>query len=214
MNFRELVEIVGNEPIFETGFLLAGDVDPADVQRQLSRWTKAEQLYQLRRGLYALAPPYQKISPHPFYVANRLIPTGSYVSLQSALGYYGLIPEYVPIVTSVTTGRPTRWDTPLGTHEFRHIKTELLYGYQSIDFGQNQAAFVATPEKALLDLIYLEPKADSLNYLEALRLQNVEQLDLDQLQQFAQRAKSPKLVRAVSNISAIVQTETEDYEAL
>ncbi len=91
MRFEELIEIVGDEPIFETSLLLAGDVDPADVQRQLSRWTNAGRIYQLRRGLYALAPPFQKVKPHPFLVANRTVKP-SHVSLQSALAHYGLIP--------------------------------------------------------------------------------------------------------------------------
>ena len=59
MEFRHLLQVVGDEPAFETGLLLAGDVAPADVRRQLSRWVKAGRLYQLRRGLYALAPPFQ-----------------------------------------------------------------------------------------------------------------------------------------------------------
>jgi predicted transcriptional regulator of viral defense system len=125
MEFARLIEIVGHEPIFETGLLLAGEVNPANVHRQLSRWTKAGRLYQLRRGLYALAPLFQKVKPHPFVVANRMV-RGSYVSCQSALAHYGLIPEQVPVVTSVTTGRPARWETPLGVYEFHHIKTDLL----------------------------------------------------------------------------------------
>lgn len=52
MNFKELVEIVGDEPVFETDLLLAGAVDPAAVRKQLSRWTTAGKLFQLRRGLY------------------------------------------------------------------------------------------------------------------------------------------------------------------
>ena len=59
MEFQELLHVVGDEPLFETGLLLAGDVNPDNVRRQLSRWTAAGKLYQLRRGLYALAPPYQ-----------------------------------------------------------------------------------------------------------------------------------------------------------
>lgn len=107
MEFKHLIEIVGDEPVFETGLLLAGDVDSGDVRRQLSRWVKAGRLYQLRRGLYALAPPFQKVKPHPFVIANRMV-RGSYVSLQSALAYYGLIPEVVPLTTSVATTRPGR----------------------------------------------------------------------------------------------------------
>src|SRR5579885_3361257 len=159
MKFEELVEIVGDEPVFETGLLLAGTAERADVQRQLSRWVKAGRLYQLRRGLYALVPPYRKIRPHPFVIANRLA-QGSYVSLQSALAHYGLIPEYVPVTTSVTAGRPGRWHTPLGSYEFRHLQAELLRGYRLTPLGEDQEAFVATPEKALLDLIYLEPAGD------------------------------------------------------
>ena len=110
MEFSHLLEIVGNDPVFETGLLLQGDVDPVDVRRQLSRWKGAGKIYQLRRRIYALAPPYQKVRPHPFLVANLLVPA-SYVSLQSVLAYYGMIPEYVPVTTSVTTGRPGNWQT-------------------------------------------------------------------------------------------------------
>jgi hypothetical protein len=160
MEFSNLIKIVGDEPAFETSLLLAGEVDPGDVRRQLSRWTKAGRLYQLRRGLYALAPPFQKVIPHPFVIANRMV-QGSYVSCQSALAHYGLIPEYVPAITSVTAGRPARWETPFGNFEFRHLKGHLLRGYRLVDLGQGQKAFVAVPEKALLDLIHLHPGADS-----------------------------------------------------
>ena len=82
MEFETLLRVVGDAPVFETGLLLAGDVRPADVQRQLSRWCAAGRLYQMRRGVYVLAPPYQKVKPHPFAVANMLV-HGSYVSLQA-----------------------------------------------------------------------------------------------------------------------------------
>lgn len=206
MEFARLVEIVGDEPAFETGLLLAGDIDPNDVRRQLSRWTQAGRLYQLRRGLYTLAPPFQKVKPHPFVIANRMVPS-SYVSLQSALAYYDLIPEYVPVTTSVTTARPARWDTPLGSFEFRHVKVELLRGYRLTDLGGNQQAFVATPEKALLDLIYLQPGSDSSDYLRELRLQNLDRLDMDELQRQADLAGSPKLRRAVNAVLDLAHSD-------
>ena len=213
MEFTRLVAIAGDEPVFETSLLLAGDVNPSDVQRQLSRWTAGGRLYQLRRGLYALAPPFQKIKPHPFLIANRLV-RGSYVSCQSALAFYGLIPEYVPVITSVTPGRPARWETPLGVFEFRHLKADLRRGYLLSEVSAGQQAFVATPEKALLDLIYLQPNGDSPAYLQELRLQNLEQLHLDALQRQATLAKSPKLQRAVQIVSALARAETREYETL
>jgi predicted transcriptional regulator of viral defense system len=213
MEFERLIEIVSDEPVFQTSLLLAGDVDPANVQRQLSRWTKAGRIYQLRRGLYALAPPFQKVNPHPFLVANRLVQP-SYVSLQSALATYGLIPEYVPVTTSVTTARPGRWDTPLGSYTFRHLKTELFWDYRSLEVSADQQAFAASPEKALLDLIYLEPGADSPDYLRELRLQNLEQLNVDRLQHQAERADSPKLQRAAARVAALARSEIAEYETL
>lgn len=213
MRFEDLLEAVGNEPVFETGLLLAGDVDPGDVRRQLTRWEKAGRVFQLRRGLYALAPPFRKVQPHPFLVANRLVP-GSYVSLQSALGHYALIPEAVFVTTSVTTGRPGRWDTPLGTYDFRHIQRELLAGYERTLLAGNQEAFLATPEKALLDLVHLVPGADSPEYLDELRLQNLDRLDLDRLRESAELSGKPKLRRATERIARLAEIEAQEYVTL
>jgi len=213
MEFASLIEIAGEEPVFETGLLLAGEIDPADVRRQLSRWTKAKRLYQLRRGLYALAPPFQKIKPHPFFIANFMV-RGSYVSCQSALAHYGLIPEYVPAVTSVTAARPARWETAFGIFEFRHLKVDWLRGYRLLDLGAEQKAFVAIPEKALLDLIHLQPEADSPEYLRELRLQNLEQLNLAELHRLAVRSGKPKLQRAAKFIAKLANAEAQEYETL
>jgi predicted transcriptional regulator of viral defense system len=213
MKFDELLAIVGDEPVFEPGLLLAGNAAPADVQRQLTRWVGSGRLHQLRRGLYALAPPFQKTWPHPFLVANRLV-RGSYVSLQSALGHYGLIPESVPVTTSVTTGRPGTWDTPLGQYLYRHIRPELLTGYRRTPLGEGQEAFLATPEKALLDLIYLTPDADTPEYLQELRLQHLDRLDLEDLRRQAEAMRKPKLLRAAERIVGLAETEAAEYETL
>ena len=214
MKFSRLLEIVGDEPVFETGLLLCGDVDPVDVRRQLSRWTRNGQLHQLRRGLYALAPPYRKVKPHPFLVANRLV-SGSYVSCQAALTHHHLIPEFTPVVTSVCPGRPGRRDTPLVRCEFRHLGPRLLYGYRRADLGEGQQAFVASPEKALLDLVHLQPGGDGTSYLRGLRLQNLHLLDAGELRGLAGRAGSPKLMRAAANVVSLVEQEArEEYETL
>lgn len=213
MKFDHLLQIVGEEPVFETGLLLAGDVDPRDIRRQLSRWTEAGRLYQLRRGVYALAPPYQRVRPHPFLVANRLV-RGSYVSLQAALAHYNLIPEYVPVTTSVTSSRPGRWETPLGSYEYRHLQKGLLTGYRRLALADGQQAFVASPEKALLDLLYLEPDADTEEYLSELRLQHLDVLDLDELRRQAATFGKPKLLRAAAQVIRLAEAEAMEYEPL
>ncbi len=213
MKFEELLEIVDSEPLFETGFLLAGDVDPAEIHGQLSRWVRAGRLDQIRRGLYALAPPFQRARPHPFVVANRLVP-GSYVSLQSALAHASLIPESVPVTTSVSVGRPGRWDTPLGTYVFRHIQPDFLTGFRRTPLVGGREALLATPEKALLDLVYLETDGDSPAYLAELRLQNMDGLDLIELRRLAEAYGKPKLRRAANQIVRLAEIEAEEYEPL
>ena len=102
MEFERLLELVGDEPVFETALLLAGNVNPDSVRLQLTRWTNSGRVYQLRRSLYAVAPPYQKVKPNPFLIANRM-QRASYVSGHSALSFSGLIPDIVPTTFSITT---------------------------------------------------------------------------------------------------------------
>lgn len=210
MKFERLLSLVGDQPCFETGLLLAGDVDPAHVQRQLSRWVRSGRIAQLRRGLYMLVPPYQMLSPHPFVLANALMP-GSYVSMQSALAFYGLIPEYTPRILSVTLSRPSQWE---GGFHFQHLAGHLFFGYQSVELPQGQRAFLAAPEKALLDLVHLTPHSDSPDYLQQLRLQNLDRLNLGRLREYADRAGKPKWRRAGDFIEALARQEHEEFEEL
>ena len=206
VRLQDLLTAVGPQPVFETGLLLAGDVDPSDVRRQLSRWVRAGVLVQLRRGLYSLAPPYQKTRPHPFDLANRLVP-GSYVSLQSALAHHGHIPEDVPMVTSVTLGRPGRRDTPLGSHQYHHLARDVFGGYELVALGAGHSAFVAVPEKALLDLVHLVPRGDDPDFLEGLRLQRLHALDLDSLAKSGIVARRPRLRRALRRLGDLAARE-------
>ena len=211
MKFKELVEIVADEPVFETGLLLAGTIDPGDLRRQLSRWTQTGQIHQLRRGLYALAPPWRKHTPHSFLVANRLRP-GSYVSGLSALAFWHAIPEYVAEVTSVCGGRPELRRTPLGRFSFRHLKAGLMFGYRNVELSGDQGAFVATPEKALVDLVHLQPGGDESAYLEELRL-NYDALCLGRLESIADACDAPKITRAVRRICGLA-SNGEGYQSL
>jgi predicted transcriptional regulator of viral defense system len=209
MKWEHLLQIVGREPVFHSSVLAAGGVNAIDLGRQLSRWVKSGNLIQLRRGLYVLSERYQKIQPHPFLVANRL-KRASYVSLQSALGYHGLIPEYVPSITSVTTDRPETLTNPLGRYIFKHIKKALFHGYRAVDLGDRQSAFVAAPEKALLDLLYLTPESDNLDYLRELRLQNIEALNTEFLIELADRTESRKLLRASRRIASLLKERQKE----
>lgn len=213
MKFESVLRIVGNEPVFETGVLLAGDVDPAAVRSQLSSWVKTRRIRQLRRGLYALAEPYAKVTPHPFLIANRLAEP-SYVSLQSALAYEGLIPEHVPVVTSITTRRPGLRSTPAGSFHYTHLKSERIFGFQSIEVSPNQFARIATPEKAIIDLWTVMPNSDKPEFIETLRLQNTESIDLDKMERLISEQPRRKLSRGFRCLRAWLEQHHNEYREL
>jgi len=213
MKWPDFLSEYGRESIIESAWLQRPGSSSAATATQLSRWVRAGKLIQLRRGLYLIAPPYATKRPHRFTIANRMV-DASYVSLQAALTYHGLIPETVFMTTSVTTLRPNQYDTDAGSFLFRHIRTELFFGYEVIEVSHGQTAFVATPEKALLDLVYLTPGGDRFAYLEGLRLQNTEDIDGQRLSDYAARTGSPKLIRAAKRILEITITEAETWVLL
>ena len=204
MKFAELISKAGELPCFTTGFLAAGQ-RLAQLRLQLNRWCKAGRLVRLTRGVYSLAEPYRKCRPEPFYIGNMLKSPSSYVSLQSALAWHGLIPEHVAETTSVTTGRPGVYQTPLGRFSYRHVNSRRYWGYQTLTSPGGLPLVVARAEKALLDLVYLTPGGAGVDFLVELRLQNTEQIDPDMLGRFAERIATPKTMQACRNIMRIIR---------
>ena len=206
MKFEELLRLLGGEPLFKSSLLLAGDVSVTSVRKQLSRWVSKGKIIQLKRGLYAVASPYRAKEPHPFLIANML-KKASYVSLQSALEYYGMIPEYVPTVTSITTGRPGVIGSVLGRYQYKHIKKDLFWGYYENEVIKDTSVFIAEPEKALLDLIYLFPSAEKKEFLKELRLQNTENINIEKFSEYTERSGVQKLKKALEIIVKIIEKE-------
>lgn len=195
MKFEAFAEGVAQLPVIESRNCVRYFRDERHMYVQLSRWQKGDRLIQLARGIYVLAPRYRKIECFEPYVAG-LLRWPSYVSLEKALEHHGVIPEAVPVYTSVTTQRPTRCDTPAGVFDYRHLQAKLFWGYQSVTVNR-QTGFVALPEKALLDLIYLKPVAVSRDYFEEMRLENLETFRERRLRRFAARFNKPKISKAV-----------------
>lgn len=96
-------------------------------------------------------------------------------------------------------------------------KAERRHGkcvYRTEEVAPGQHAFIAFPERALLDLLYLQPARSLDVYLQELRLQNLERLDPRRLQEFAERSETDKLRRAVDLVLAPRVQEEEAYEIL
>ena len=196
MHFDLLLARVPPNGLFRTGQVLAGQSSPENLRRQLDRWVKAGRVVRLRRGVYLVAAPYAAVPAHPFAIAGAL-DRASYVSLHSALAHYGMIPEYVPVTTSVTTRRAQQLDTPRGRFLFRHLLPRRMFGFVEIEVAHGQRVMLARAEKALVDLLYLTPHSDRLPYLRELRLTPADSLDAERLRAAVLRTGSRKVARAV-----------------
>ena len=212
MKLEEFLKRVGNLPVIETESLLAGVSDQRALKVQISRWQKAGNLIQLRRGIYVLSEPYRKTEAFEFYLAS-VLKNPSYISLEKALEYHGLIPDAVPVYTSVTTKRPGRFASEIGVFDYRHIKNGLFWGYESVTVNK-QTGFVASPEKALLDTCYFKGSDISGAYLKELRLQNIGKIRIDKLRRYAKKFRKPGAVAAAKAIETYINSCEDGEKAL
>lgn len=207
MKWESFVNKFGKLPVIDTKLLVIGVKDFEPFKVQISRWRKAGKLLQLKRGFYALSETYRKTPLFEPYV-SFLLKRPSYLSLEKALEYHGLIPEGVPVYTAVTSKRAAKFSSEAGVFTYRHIKQPLFWGYESVALN-SQTGFVAFPEKALLDLVYFQGMNISLKYLQGLRLQHVDKLNSEILFNFADRFKSAGMLRA----AAVINKYIEQYES-
>lgn len=115
-----------------------------------------KQVIRLKRGLYVCSPDVTGISLSTELIANHLY-TPSYVSMSSALRYHGLIPEEVYLMQSMTLKHSRNFNTPIGRYEYTHVSKDTFpIGLSNIRKAKH-AFVIATPEKALCDLIANSP---------------------------------------------------------
>lgn len=165
----------------------------------LTRWTRQGLLVRLRRGWLTFAE-YLGQSDVASFIAGRIY-NPSYISLQAALSYYGIIPEAVGSFTSVTTLKTKSFNNQFGDYYYQSVKPSLFFGYVLKTLQGGQAYFFATPEKALLDFLYLFPLYNSTNEMLELRLDEVflnDDLDKTRLLDYLARFDSKTMTRRVN----------------
>jgi len=128
----------------------------AGLNGLLKRAVAGGEVWRLHRGLYSLSERYTRNPINPLELAQR-IHGPSYVSLETALSDHGWIPEGVQAVTSVSLGRTRSFNTPVGLFSFTRVpQRRLLSGVRRVSRKGGSAFFLATPLKALADLVYVQ----------------------------------------------------------
>ena len=169
---------------------------PTFDRNNLTRWTKKGLLFRLRQEWYAFPELLQR-PDFARYIAGRIY-RPSYISLHTALSIYGLIPEAVSSITSVSTLKTARFENAFGQYTYQNVKPELFFGYKPVLLPLNtaiinapkQAWMLAHPEKALLDLLYLYPFYNSEEEIEQLRLDDdymTGELNLGRLSEYQEK---------------------------
>lgn len=160
--------------------------DQSISRNTIGRWVKEGKLVRLRQGWYSFGQ--MKGEPDvPLYCANRIY-APSYISVHTALSLYGMIPEAVVQLTSVTSRTTTYFENPFGQFTYRSVKEELMFGYtfKASTLESHRSIMIALPEKALLDLLYLYPQYKSPDDMWELRL-DTDEIDVGRLDAYTQR---------------------------
>lgn len=157
---------------------------------KISKWKEAWYIKQIIKWFYILS----KIKWNNsllFKIANTIYHP-SYISLESAFSYYGIIPEQVFSITSVSTKKTNTFTTDIWTFTYKKIKNELFFWYEVLNINENKI-LIASLEKSLLDYFYLQDNVSDRVDLEYLRFNKEilkEKLDIDVLKKYSRLLNS------------------------
>jgi predicted transcriptional regulator of viral defense system len=142
--------------------------EPGFDRNNFVRWVRKGYLVRLRKGLYSF-PEYLNKPGISMFLAGKIY-RPSYISLHSALSVYGIIPETVVQLTSVTPLKTAVFTNRFGEYSYKSIKEYLMFGYYKREVSDELSTDFATLEKALIDLLYLFPFYNTENDIADLRL--------------------------------------------
>jgi predicted transcriptional regulator of viral defense system len=167
------------------------DIDYESAKKAISRYVKRGIFTKIRKGLYFITNDH----PLDFEIANKLY-FPSYVSFDTALAFYGIIPETVYEITSATTNKSKEFLVNNLKFSYKKIKKECFLGY-SLRKIQNRVVLIAEPEKALADFLYFVSLGK--RNLEYERI-NLKKINKERLIKFAKCFKRKEILDLIKKI--------------
>lgn len=200
MYYNDFIQAYAKSGLIETADVKFHFDEPVgQIHVRLSQWVQQGKLIQLRRGKYLLPPEISAVSTSHFAISNFLH-RPSYISQYSALEFYELIPETVHEIRAVTTRQTSSWNTAIGLFSYSSIQPNRFFGYSEMtDQLSNQKMVIASPEKALIDLLYFQKGEWTIPRMNEMRFQNLEILNIEKLIEYSEKMNSPKISRGVNN---------------
>lgn len=142
------------EPIIQTRDASAClQISKSQASKILDNLVKSNRFVRLMRGKWATS---HQIDPL-ILPENLTAPFPSYISLQTALFYHGIISQIPHTIYAVSLARTKQFKTSFGNISIHHLHPDFFFGYENIGLIK-----MATPEKALIDILYLSPGKSNL----------------------------------------------------
>ncbi|MDR3243913.1 MAG: hypothetical protein LBT79_04110 [Elusimicrobiota bacterium] len=209
MNFNDFKQEFSHLPIINSmDIVKRGNFQT--MFNQINNWQKKGLLIQLRRGLYLLNQNDRKITATNYFLSNQIY-SPSYISLESALSLYEIIPETPSVITAVSSKKTKLIKNEAGIFSYQHIKQSAYRGFIEQKDINNFNCFIAQPEKAVLDFIYFNLarfKTDDIDIFEtSYRFQNLDSLNINKLKNYLTFFDNQKLNAVVKNLCDIIKKE-------
>lgn len=173
--------------------------------RRFYEWQKKEYIKKLSNIFYIFSD--KKIGESEnYFIANKLVEP-SYVSTESALRIYNLIPEVVFLTTCLTTRKTRMIETPIGNFQYRSIKENIFFGYRLVD-ANGLVYKIAEPEKAILDFLYLRSDVSDEDDIDELRLNKevyYELINQDKLERYLKKFNSATLRKKIKRLNKVLK---------
>ncbi len=192
MNFVYFKNSLRDFPVFSLADIRAahGGFD----RRRLSEWQKKGYIKKIVKGYYFFSDVDMNEDTLSA-IANKIYKP-SYISFETAMSHYRLIPESIYMITSASTKRTSLFETPLARFSYRTIKPALFFGYSLLP-GRIKMAYM---EKAILDYFYINPAVQTDDDFASLRINREEMLGrvnkerlADYMQRFSQKRLSKRM---------------------
>lgn len=202
MQYLDLKTQLKDFPVFSIK-----DIEKVDLsfhKQRLSEWQKKDYVKKIRQGFYIFSD-LQINEKILFIIANRIYEP-SYISLEMALSIYGIIPEAVYGITSVTSQKTKNFKSPVGDFIYRHIQSDLMFGYELREHDGHHYQ-IAEMEKVILDYLYFNSKISDNESFEGMRFNTSElkeKLNIEKFNKYLEAFHNKSLARRAKKFLAYV----------
>ncbi|HAI74019.1 MAG TPA: hypothetical protein DCS28_03460 [Candidatus Moranbacteria bacterium] len=181
------------------------NIFPDFESRRFYEWQKKGYIKKLFNLFYVFADKTIDENEN-YFISNKLVEP-SYVSMESALRIYNLIPEVVFLTTCIATRKTRMLETSIGNFQYRSIKENLFFGYKIVNNG-NVAYKIAEPEKAILDFLYLRSDIRTEDDISELRLNEEiyhELINQEKLKKYLKEFNSNTLSKKIKRLNKVIK---------